>query len=75
LIYFAAAVLLVKYIARRNYLAYLAIAWTLSLLDKGGDLLAQPSGFAPAGRHPDRVLAATLAWALAPVFRGDGRPA
>ena len=76
LIYLAAAVLVVKYMVRRNYLAYLLIAWTLALLDKGGDLLAQPA--APLrlqGGVLIALLAATLAWALAPVFRGDSRPA
>jgi len=74
LIYLAAAVLVVKYMVRRNYLAYLLIAWTLALLDKGGDLLAQPA--APLrlqGGILIALLVATLAWALAPVFRADGR--
>ena len=76
LIYLAAAVLLVKHIVRRNYLAYLLIAWTLALLDKGADLLAQPA----APLRLDGVilmvlLLATFVWALAPVFRADGRAA
>ena len=74
LIYLAAAVLVVKYLVRRNYLAYLLIAWTLALLDKGGDLLAQPA--APLrlqGGILIALLVATLAWALAPVFSADGR--
>lgn len=76
LIYLAAAVLFVKYIARRNYLAYLLAAWTLSLLDKGADLLSQPA--APLrlqGGVLIGVLAATLIWAApATAFRLAGRP-
>ena len=77
LIYLAAAVLFVKYIVRRNYLAYLLIAWTLALLDKGADLLSQPA--APLrlqGGILIALLLATLIWA-APVtslrrrLRGD----
>jgi len=77
LIYFAAAVLFVKYIARRNYLAYLAIAWTLSLLDKGADLLSQPAAaLRVQGGILIAVLAATLIWmALIPLrARDSGRP-
>jgi hypothetical protein len=46
------------------------------LLDKGGDLLAQPA--APLrlqGGILMALLVATLAWALAPVFRAARRPA
>ena len=77
LIYLAAAVLFVKYIVHRNYLAYLLIAWTLALLDKGADLLSQPA--APLrlqGGILIALLLATLIWA-APVtslrrrLRGD----
>jgi membrane protease YdiL (CAAX protease family) len=74
LIYLAAAVLFVKYIVRRNYLAYLLIAWTLSLLDKGADLLSQPA--APLrlqGGILIALLGATLIWA-APVISLRMRP-
>jgi len=70
LIYLAAAVLFVKYLVRRNYLAYLLIAWTLALLDKGGDLLSQPATpLRMQGGILIALLVATLAWALAPVLR------
>ena len=75
-IYLAAAVIFVKYVARRNYLAYLLTAWTLSLIDKGADLLSQPA--APLrlqGGVLIAVLAATLIWAApATAFRLAGRP-
>lgn len=75
LIYLAAAVLFVKYLVRRNYLAYLLIAWTLALLDKGGDLLSQPATpLRMQGGILIALLVATLAWALAPVLRVDSRP-
>jgi membrane protease YdiL (CAAX protease family) len=63
-IYLAAAVLFVKYIVGRNYLAYLSIAWTLSLLDKGSDLLSQPDPpLRLQGGILIALLAATLIWA------------
>ena len=76
LMYLAAAVLLVKYIVRGNWLAYLLIGWTLALLDKSVDLFSQPA----AALHMQggiliALLLATLAWTLAPVFRADDRPA
>jgi len=70
LIYLVAAVLFVKYLVRRNYLAYLLIGWTLALLERGADLLSQPA--APLrfqGGILIALLAATLIWALAPVLR------
>jgi hypothetical protein len=68
LMYIAAAVVFVKYVARRNYLAYLLSAWTLALLDKGVDLLSQPAaGLRLQGGILIIVLLATLAWVLAPV--------
>jgi hypothetical protein len=73
-IYLAAAVIFVKYIAGRNYLAYLLVAWTLALLDKSGDLVSQPAApLRVQGGILIAVLAATVAWALAPVLRGDRR--
>jgi len=75
LIYLGTAVAFVKYLVRGNYLAYLLIAWTLALLDKGADLLAQPA--APLrlqGCIPIALLLATLAWALAPLMRVRSRP-
>ena len=66
LIYLAAVVWFVQYFARRNYLAYVLIAWTLALLDKGADLLSQPA--APLhvqGGILIALLLATFAWALA----------
>jgi hypothetical protein len=67
LIYLAAIVLFVKYMVRQNYLAYLLIAWTLALLDKGADLLSQPdAALRLQGGILMVLLAATLIWA-APV--------
>jgi membrane protease YdiL (CAAX protease family) len=68
LMYIAAAVLFVKYVARGNYLAYLLSAWTLALLDKGVDLVSQPAaGLRLQGGLLIIVLLATLAWVLAPM--------
>ncbi len=78
LIYLAAAVLFVKYILRRNYLAYLLAAWTLSLLDKGTDLLAQPAApLRVQGGILIALLGATLIWATAGSLRtrDSGPPA
>ena len=64
LIYLAAAVLFVKYVVRRNYLAYVLIAWTLSLLDKGADLLSQPAApLRVQGGILIALLGVTLIWA------------
>jgi hypothetical protein len=69
LLYLAAAVLFVKYVVRGNYLAYLLIAWTLSLVGKGADLLSQ--GALPLllqGGILIALLLATLVWAWLPTF-------
>jgi hypothetical protein len=55
----------VKYFARGNYLAYLLIAWTLALLDKGADLFSQPAaGLRFQGGILIALLLGTLAWVL-----------
>jgi hypothetical protein len=78
LMYLAFAVAFVKYVARRNYLAYLLSAWTLALLDNGVDLFSQPA--ADLRLHGGILIAlllVTVAWAVAPafgVFRSDNRP-
>jgi membrane protease YdiL (CAAX protease family) len=73
-IYLAAAVIFVKYVVGRNYLAYLLIAWTLALMDKSGDLLSQPAAaLRVQGGILIAVLAATVAWVIAPVVRGEDR--
>ena len=70
LIYLAAAVVFVKYLVRQNYLAYLLVAWTLALLDKGADLLAQPaSPLRFQGAILISLLLLTLAWVIAPAVR------
>ncbi|MBV8897040.1 MAG: CPBP family intramembrane metalloprotease [Acidobacteriaceae bacterium] len=69
LLYLAAAVLFVKYVVRGNYLAYLLIAWTLSLVEKGADLLSQTA--APLllqGGILMALLLGTLVWAWLPAF-------
>jgi hypothetical protein len=69
LVWLAAGALFVKYIARGNYLAYLLTAWTLALLERAADLLAQP---ADALRLQGALLIAlwmaTLLWAVAPAL-------
>jgi hypothetical protein len=67
--YLAFAVMFVKYVARRNYLAYLLSAWTLALLDKGVDLFSQPAAdLRLQGGILIALLLATVAWAVAPAF-------
>jgi len=69
LMYLAAAVLFIKYLVRENYLAYLLTAWTLALLDKSADLLAQPaSSLRFQGAILIALLLLTLGWAIAPAF-------
>jgi membrane protease YdiL (CAAX protease family) len=65
----AAAALFVKYFARGNYLAYLLTAWTLALLEKAADLLAQPAdALRLQGALLIALLLATLLWAVAPAL-------
>ena len=71
--YLAAAAIFVKYVAGRNYLAYLLIVWTLALMDKSGDLLSQPATpLRVQGGILIAVLAGTVAWVIAPVVRDRG---
>ncbi|MGC9949671.1 MAG: CPBP family intramembrane glutamic endopeptidase [Bryobacteraceae bacterium] len=72
LMYLAAAVLFVKYVARGNYLAYLLSAWTLALLDKGADLFAQPA--APLRWQGGILMAVQLATFWRAANPGRGRP-
>ena len=75
LMYLAAAVLFVKYVARRNYLAYLLAAWTLSLLGKGADLISQPAAsLRVQGSILIALLAGTLVWAVAPALVAGRKP-
>ncbi len=69
LIEIGAAVVFVRFFAGRNYLAYLLTAWTLALVDRGADLLAQPAAaLRQQGWVLMIVLLATLLWAAAPAL-------
>jgi len=67
LMYLAAAVIFVRFIARNNYLAYLLTAWALALLGSSIDLVSQPgAGLRLQGGILIAVLAATAIWAMVP---------
>jgi hypothetical protein len=69
LLWLAAGALFVKYFARANYLAYLLTAWTLALLEKAADLLAQPAAaLRLQGALLIALLLASLLWAVAPAL-------
>jgi membrane protease YdiL (CAAX protease family) len=69
LLWLAAGALFVKYFARANYLAYLLTAWTLALLEKAADLLAQPAAaLRLQGALLIALLLATVLWAVAPAL-------
>ena len=69
LVWLAAGVMFVKYFARANYLAYLLTVWTLALLERAADLLAQPAAaLRLQGALLIALLLATLLWAVAPAL-------